>query len=64
MDTIKTWIARLTRAKHPQALVDDRSLPRDFETERETTRAGQLNAEDQAWESDRQHRNQERGNPE
>ena len=64
MDSIKTWIARLTHAKHPQLSVDDRHPPRDFETERETTRAGHLNAEDQAWESDRQHRNQERRKPE
>jgi hypothetical protein len=64
VDTIKTWIARLTQSKHPQPSVDNRQSPRDFTTERETTRAGQLNAEDQAWESDRKQRNQERHNPE
>ena len=64
MNTIKTWIARLTHGKHPPPPVDDRSLPRDFEKERETTRAGQLNAEDQAWESDRQHRDQDHHKPE
>ena len=55
MDAIKAWINRLmhpTRAQTPQ----EEAPSRDYAQERAATRAGQLSAEDKAWEADTRQR--------
>ncbi|HYP60447.1 MAG TPA: hypothetical protein VEQ36_08450 [Thermomicrobiales bacterium] len=62
METIKAWIARITGPKRPGTAPDGQS-PRDFAGEREADRSGQMGAEDQAWEADRQQRNRDGQSP-
>ena len=55
MDAIKAWINRLmhpTRAQTPP----EKAPSRDYAQERAATRAGQMSAEDKAWEADTRER--------
>ena len=52
MDTIKGWIARLTRQTRTTSAPNTPPLStRDFDQERETGRTGQMSADDRAWEA-------------
>ena len=51
MDAIKAWINRLTHPTHAQT-PPDAAPSRDYAQERAATRAGQMSAEDKAWEAD------------
>ena len=55
MDTIKAWINRLMQPKRAQ-MPPGESQGRDYTQDRETTRAGQLSADDQLWEADTRQR--------
>jgi hypothetical protein len=59
METITRWINRLLKPKQAPTTPSEPVPPRDFAQERETTRTGQMSAEDQAWETQRKHGNQQ-----
>jgi hypothetical protein len=63
METIKGWVRRqitnlrsLSKQKNTWDEVSQAAPLRDFTKERETTRAGQMSAEDQQWEAETQAR--------
>ena len=55
MDKISAWIKRLTQPKRAQ-MPPEAAPSRDYAQERETTRTGQMSAEDRAWEADTRQR--------
>jgi hypothetical protein len=56
METIKGWIARLTNRTSTSPTSDATPPTRDFDQERETNRAGQMSADDRAWETESKQR--------